>query len=55
MPQETFQLYSEYESPASAAKLLDAWCKWTMRSHAEPAKGFAYTVRRHRELLLKYR
>jgi transposase len=54
---EEFQLFWEYDSPAWAAKFLDAWCKRAMRSLApgiDPVKKFARTVRTHRELLLNY-
>ena len=51
---EEFQLFWEYDSPAWAAKFLDAWCKRAMRSRIEPIKRFARTVRGHRELLLNY-
>jgi len=51
---EEFQQFWEYESPAWAAKFLDAWCTRAMRSKIEPVKMFARTVRRHRELLLNY-
>jgi transposase len=51
---EEFQLFWEYDSPAWAAKFLDAWCKRAMRSRIEPVKRFARTVRTHRELLLNY-
>ena len=51
---EEFQLFWEYDSPAWAAKFLDAWCKRAMRSRIEPVKRIARTVRTHRELLLNY-
>jgi transposase len=51
---EEFQLFWEYDSPAWAAKFLDAWCKRAMRSRIQPVKRFARTVRTHRELLLNY-
>ena len=51
---EEFQLFWEYDSPAWAAKFLDAWCTRAMRSRIEPVKKFARTVRAHRELLLNY-
>jgi transposase len=51
---EEFQLFWDYESPAWAAKYLDAWCIRAMRSRIEPVKNFARTVRTHRELLLNY-
>jgi transposase len=51
---EEFQLFWEYDSPAWAAKFLDAWCTRAMRSRIEPVKRFARTVRVHRELLLNY-
>jgi transposase len=51
---EEFQLFWEYDSPAWAARFLDAWCKRAMRSRIEPVKKFARTVRNHRELLLNY-
>ena len=51
---EEFQLFWEYDSPAWAAKFLDAWCKRAMRSRIEPVKWFARTVHTHRELLLNY-
>ena len=34
---EEFQLFWEYDSPAWAAKSLDAWCKRAMRSRIEPS------------------
>jgi hypothetical protein len=49
---EEFQLFWEYDSPAWAARFLDAWCKRATRSRIEPVKRFARTVRTHRELLL---
>ena len=52
MLKEEFQLFWAYDSPAWAAKFLDAWCKRAMRSRIEPVKKFARTVRAHRELLL---
>ena len=51
---EEFQLFWEYDSPAWAAKFLDAWCKRAMRSRIDPVKKFVRTVRAHRELLLNY-
>jgi transposase len=51
---EEFQLFWDYESPAWAAKFLDAWCKRAMRSRIEPVQKFARTVRAHRDLLLNY-
>ena len=56
---QEFQLFWEYNSPAWAAKFLDAWCGWAkgkraMRSRIDPVKQFAGTVRAHRELLLNY-
>lgn len=51
---EEFQLFWDYDSPAWAAKFLDAWCTRAMRSRIEPVKKFARTVRAHRELLLNY-
>lgn len=51
---EEFQLFWDYDSPAWAAKFLDAWCKRATRSRIEPLKKFARTVRTHRELLLNY-
>lgn len=49
---EDFQLFWAYDSPAWAAKFLDAWCKRAMSSRIEPVKRFARTVRSYRELLL---
>jgi len=56
---EEFQLFWEYNSPAWAAKYLDAWCgeakgKRAMRSRIDPVKKFVRTVRAHRELLPNY-
>ena len=51
---EEFQLFWEYDSPAWAAKFLDAWCSRAMRSRIDPVKKFARTVRAHRESLLNY-
>jgi transposase len=51
---EEFQLFWEHDSPAWAAKVLDAWCRRAMRSRIDPVKMVARTVRAHRELLLNY-
>lgn len=51
---EEFQLFWECDSPAWAAKFLDAWCTRAMRSRTVPVKKFTGTVRAHRELLLNY-
>jgi transposase len=51
---EEFQLFWAYDSPAWAAKYLDAWCTRAMRSRIGPVKKFAATVRAHRALLLNY-
>ena len=51
---EEFQQFWEYESPAWAAKFLDAWCTRAMRSKIDPVKKFARSVRKHRALLLNY-
>ena len=49
---QEFPLFWAYNSPAWAAKFLDAWCKRPRRPRIEPVKKFAGTVRPHRELLL---
>jgi transposase len=51
---EAFQQLWEYNSPAWAAKFLDAWCRQTMRSRIEPMKKIARSLRQHRELILNY-
>jgi transposase len=44
----------EYQSAAWAGKLLDEWCRHTMRSGIEPMKNIARSLREHRELILNY-
>jgi len=51
---EQFQFFWHYLSPAWAGKFLDQWIAHALRSRIEPLKGFARTLRRHRELLLNY-
>jgi transposase len=51
---EAFQQLWDYSSPAWAAKFLDEWCRQTMRSHIEPMKKIARSLRQHRELILNY-
>jgi transposase len=51
---ETFQQLWEYNSPAWAAKFLDAWCHKTMISRIDPMKKIARSLRKHRELILNY-
>ena len=51
---ETFQQLWEYNSPAWAAKFLDAWCHKTMLSRIDPMKKIARSLRKHRELILNY-
>jgi transposase len=51
---EDFQQFSDYVSPAWAARFLDQWCIRTMRSKIEPMKKIAQTLRNHRELILNW-
>jgi transposase len=51
---ETFQQLWEYNSPAWAAKFLDAWCRKTMLSRIDPMKKIARSLRKHRQLILNY-
>ena len=51
---ETLQQLWEYNSPAWAAKFLDAWCHQTMLSRIDPMKKIARSLRKHRELILNY-
>jgi transposase len=51
---EAFQLLWEYNSPARAGKILDEWCRQTMRSSIEPMKKIARSLRNHRELIPNY-
>ena len=51
---EAFQQLWDYNSPAWAGKLLDEWCRQTMRSRIEPMKKIARSLRQHRELILNY-
>src|SRR6202022_3245042 len=54
LQKEDFQQFWQYESPTWAGKFLDDWCRQVMRSHIQPMKKIAKTLRRHRELLLNY-
>jgi len=49
-----FQCFWQYVRPAWAGKFLEQWTARALRSRIEPLKGFARTLRRHRELLLNY-
>jgi len=51
---EAFQQLWDSNSPACAARLLDDWCRQTMRSRIEPMKKIARSLRTHRELILNY-
>ena len=51
---EVFQQLWDYNSPTWAGKFLDAWCQQVMRSHIEPMKKIARSLRQHRELILNY-
>jgi transposase len=51
---EAFQQLWDYTSPAWAGKLLDEWCRQTMRSCIEPMKKIARSLRQHPELILNY-
>ena len=51
---EQFQFFWQHISPAWAGKFLDQWTQRALRSRIEPLKGFARSLRRHRELLLNY-
>jgi transposase len=51
---EKFQQLWEYDSVTWAGKLLDQWCRQTMRSRIEPMKKIARTLRKHRSLILNY-
>jgi transposase len=43
-----------FNSPARPAKVLDEWCRQTMRSRIEPMKKIAQSQRQHRELILNH-
>ena len=49
---EAFQSFWAYDSPIWAGMFLDQWTMQVMRSHIEPMKKFARTIRTHRESLL---
>jgi transposase len=51
---EAFQQLWDYNSPAWAGRFLDEWCRQTMRSRIERMKKIARSLRKHRELILKY-
>ena len=51
---EAFQHLWDYNSPASAGKFLDDWCRQLMRSRIEPMKSIARSLRQDRELILNY-
>ena len=51
---EAFQQLWDYNSAAWAGKFLDEWCRQVMRSHIEPMKKIARSLRLHRELILNY-
>jgi transposase len=42
---EAFQQLWDCNSPAWASKFLDEWCRQTMRSHIEPMKKIARSLR----------
>ena len=43
-----------YVSPAWAGKFLDQWCRTVMRTHLDPMKKVARSLRRHRPLILNW-
>src|ERR1700728_4006305 len=49
---EAFQQLWDYSSPTWAGRFLDEWCRQVMRSHIEPMKKIARSMRQHRELIL---
>jgi transposase len=51
---ESFEHFWTYSSSTWAGKFLDAWCARVARSHLEPLKKVARTLRAHRHLLLNY-
>lgn len=51
---EGLQAMWEYRSPVHAGKFLDAWCRQAMRSLLEPVMKVAKSLRKHRELILKW-
>jgi transposase len=51
---EAFQQLWDYNSPVWAGKFLEEWSRQTMRSHIEPMKKIACSLRNHRELILNY-
>ena len=51
---ESFQRFWEYASPSAAGKFLDSWTTGAMRSHLDPMKKVARSMRRHRELILNW-
>jgi transposase len=51
---EDFQQFWEYDSPTWAGKVLDEWCRQTLRSRIEPMKKVARMLRGHRGLILNY-
>src|SRR6202158_6026108 len=45
LQKEDFQQFWQYESPTWAGKFLDDWCRQVMRSHIQPMKKIAKTLR----------
>lgn len=51
---EDFQRLWTYVSPTWAGRFLDQWCRGVMRTRIDPMKGFAKSMRNHRELILNW-
>jgi transposase len=47
---EAFQQLWDYNSATGAGKFLEEWCRQVMRSHSEPMKKIARSLREHGEL-----
>ncbi len=54
LQKEDFNRLWDYTSPAWAGKFLDQWCTAVMRSHLEPMKKIARSMRNHRPLILNW-
>jgi transposase len=51
---EEFQIFWTYRSPFYAARFLDSWCRYVMRTRIDEMKGIARMLRTHRGLIVNW-
>src|SRR5437867_3903173 len=51
---DALHILDRFHIVAKMNKVLDEWCRQTMRSRIEPMKKIARSLRQHRELILNY-